>query len=150
MFKIEKNIPIPRMHSGMDEMNKTEEEHLQEFFLQWTEAKSKSTYWKEQESKFRDEMASIVLSGTIDTKTVICSDFYTKYQVKVTIGSNLKIDTEILEKIRPELSNEEKNCLGFTPRIKLKEYKKLEDKTQINLFITEIPKKVTITTKILE
>lgn len=102
---------------------------------------------KEDEMELRKEIAEHILAGKVKgTK----SSSFGPYTMNATAKLNTKIDKELLQTMWSDLSEEEKKCIKFDPKLVDKEYKNLDAKSNLHRAIESKPGAPTLKLKALK
>ncbi len=115
-------------------------------YTNWIEAKTKLDYWKAEEAKLRTKICDKILEGHgLGTQT----ETKGQYKIKATKKVNYSIDSEQLNFIWDDLSQEEQEAIKFTPSLMLSKYKSI-DHTSLDDCITVKPAMPTLTIEIID
>ncbi len=96
-----------------------------EKFQQWKQLAEKLQKIKAEEMQLRKEICAEILMGLpLPSKKTLVIDVF---KVEAKNDLNYKLDDTILSPMFKELTDPEKNSLKFEPKLRLREYKNLDD-----------------------
>ncbi len=107
----------------------------------YVEVKSQLEYYKQMERKLRVDLCEALFPTANDTSV---STFVGDYVVKGIFKNNIKFDADSLAKNAPYLTEEEAECIKYTPRLIASAYKKLDDSSMIDECLVVTPALPTI------
>ena len=113
----------------------------------WMEAQKQLTYWKGEEARLREKICTKILDGQAVGTTTVKKG---KYTLKAVKKINYKFDHELLSYMWDDLSMEERAAVKYTPELRLKEYKKLEDHEMLDKAISTSPAMPGLTITVVE
>ncbi len=102
----------------------------------WITIASELKKIKEDEFAIRKEICEHILEGKIKGSK---KGTIGKFVLNATAVINNKLDKELLESIWPDLSDEEKASVKYTPSLVAAEYKRLPDNTLLNRAVDSKP-----------
>jgi len=114
---------------------------IEELLVEHVEAKAALDKWKKRESMLRlkiiDELSPDNISGTTN---------HTVGNAKVKIGKNMsyKLDNDVFQDIKDNLTEEEQDCILMTPKLVLRAYKITDDTGNLDEAITVSPSMPTL------
>ncbi len=109
---------------------------MEEKIKEWIIMSSRLKDIKESEMELRKDICDTILAGKIKgTK----SSTFGVYTMTATAKLNGKLDKELLQSMWSDLSEEEKACFKFDPKLIDKEYNKLDSKSNVHRAIEMNP-----------
>lgn len=120
--------------------------------IEWSKLQKQLKQIKALEMKLRKEIAAVVM-GEVQSGTE--HKIFDNAEATAAIKLNYSVDKGVLLAIQDDLSDEERNCIEWSPKLSLTKYKKLKETKGETLFplvqaITIKPSTPTLTVDILE
>ncbi|MCP3685780.1 MAG: hypothetical protein GY861_24290 [bacterium] len=103
---------------------------------EWLEAEAKLKEAKAEEIRLRNKICSFILQDTL--KGSVKMKLFA-WNLTATAKVNKTLDAELLQAITPDLTQEERDAIKWSPKIVAKAFKLLGEDTKLNEVITEKP-----------
>lgn len=120
---------------------------MEDLIKKWARIKNDLALIKQKELELREIICHRILGGTIKGTKTITAGLYT---VSASAKLNTKIDNEELCAIWQDLSQLDKDCIEYKPKLIAKNYKGIDEKSKLHRVIITKPGTPTLTLKKLE
>lgn len=114
---------------------------MRNLYDEWLHSKNEADRWKRTELELRNDVVAEFIKENEFGSFKFDDE---EYLIKIVKGLSKSLDEATLETIKPNLSDEELNCLKYKPSLVAKELKELTGHELLFEAITEKPRQATL------